>query len=351
MIFLFALGAGSKLAKPAKRNRATAPCISHGKLPFFAGGHVMGKYIHLWTDFGFKKVFGEEPNKDLLISFLNTLLPAKHQIAELEFSRNEWQGVTAADPKAILGMHCKTPAGTYFLVELQKAKQNWFKDRSLYYASFPIQEQGQKGDWDYRLQAVYAIGILDFIFDDADKGEVIHTVQLKNQNNQVFYDKLTFIYLTLPNFGKTLDELTTLRDKWLFVFQHLSELDSLPDVFKEAVFAKLFHIAELTAFEPQERAAYQASLKYYRDLKNVIDTAFGEGREEGRAAGREVGFEDGREEGRQKQSAAVLQMLLRQRFGTIPERAMAAMVKADLTQLETWLQRVLTAQQLAEVFD
>lgn len=302
----------------------------------------MGKYINLFTDFGFKKVFGEEPNKDLLISFLNTLLPAKHQIATLEFSRNEWQGVSMPDRKAIFDLHCKTPDGSYFLVELQKAKQNFFKDRSLYYASFPIQEQGQKGDWDFRLQAVYTIGILDFIFDDADKGEVIHTVQLKNQHNQVFYDKLTFIYLTLPNFGKTLDELLSLQDKWLFVFRHLDELDSLPEVLKEAVFAKLFQIAELTAFEPQERAAYQASLKYYRDLKNVTDTAFGEGREEGRA--------EGLEQGRQKQSVAVLQMLLRQRFGAIPDEVLTAMDKAEIAQLEMWIQRVLTAQQLAEVF-
>jgi predicted transposase/invertase (TIGR01784 family) len=120
----------------------------------------MGKYIDLFTDFGFKKVFGEEPNKDLLISFLNTLLPAKHQIAELEYSRNEWQGVSALDRKAIFDLHCKTLDGTYFLVELQKAKQNYFKDRSPYYASFQIQEQGQKGEWDFCLQAVYTIGIL-----------------------------------------------------------------------------------------------------------------------------------------------------------------------------------------------
>ncbi|WP_338848728.1 Rpn family recombination-promoting nuclease/putative transposase [Massilia sp. W12] len=306
----------------------------------------MGKYINLFTDFGFKKVFGEEPNKDLLISFLNTLLPAKHQIASLEFSRNEWQGVSMLDRKAIFDLHCKTPDGSYFLVELQKAKQNFFKDRSLYYASFPIQEQGQKGDWDYRLQAVYTIGILDFIFDEADKHDVIHTVQLKNQHNQVFYDKLTFIYLTLPNFSKTLEELHTLQDKWLFVFRHLDELESLPDVLQEEVFVKLFQIAELIAFEPQDRAAYQASLKYYRDLKNVTDTAYDEGRAEGRAVGRE----EGREEGRQKQSAAVLQMLLRQRFGAIPEQAMTAIAQADNAQLELWLARVLTAQQLAEVF-
>ncbi len=152
----------------------------------------MGKYCHLLTDFGFKKVFGEEPNKDLLISFLNTLLPAHQQIAELEYSRNEWQGVSAVDRKAIFDLHCKSADGKYFLVELQKAKQKWFKNRALYYASFPIQEPWQKGEWDFRLQAMYTIGILAFIFDDADHGDVVHTVLLKNQDDKVFfYDKLT----------------------------------------------------------------------------------------------------------------------------------------------------------------
>ena len=87
----------------------------------------MDKYINLFTDFGFKKVFGEEPNKDLLISFLNTLLPAKHQIAELEYSRSEWQGVSAVDRKAIFDLHCKTPDGTYFIVELQKPSKTTSK--------------------------------------------------------------------------------------------------------------------------------------------------------------------------------------------------------------------------------
>jgi predicted transposase/invertase (TIGR01784 family) len=241
----------------------------------------MEKYINLFTDFGFKKVFGEEPNKDLLISFLNTLLPERHQIAELDYSRNEWQGVSALDRKAIFDLHCKAPDGTYFIVELQKAKQNYFKDRSLYYASFPIQEQGQKGNWDFRLQAVYTVGILDFVFDDADKGEVVHTVQLKNQQNQVFYDKLTFIYITLPNFRKTLEQLETLQDKWFFVFRHLPEQDDIPAALQESIFKKLFHVTELLAFKPQEREAYQASLKYYRDLNNVIDTAYGDGFEKG----------------------------------------------------------------------
>lgn len=258
----------------------------------------MEKYINLLTDYGFKKVFGEEPNKDLLISFLNSLLPARHQIADLEYSRSEWQGVSVAERRAVMDLHCKAPDGTSFIVEVQKAKQNWFKDRSVYYASFPIQQQAvQGGTWDYRLSAVYSIGVLDFVFDDDDKKDVVHTVKLKNHRNEVFYDKLTFIYLTLPNFNKTLDELDSMLERWLYLFRHLPKLQEMPPRWHEIVFSKLFQIAEVVKLPPDERLAYENSLKSYRDLKNVTDSAFDEGKEIGIAEGKEIGIAEGKEIG------------------------------------------------------
>ncbi len=158
----------------------------------------------------------------------------------------------------------------------------------MFYASFPIQQQAQKGEWDFKLAAVYSIGILDFIFDDADKDDVVHKVQLKDHRNQVFYDKLTFIYLTLPNFKKTLDQLTSLQDKWLYVFRHLPDLEEIPAKWQERVFTKLFHIAELVAMGPKALAAYELSLKYYRDIKNVTDTAFGDRLQLGRQESMEL---------------------------------------------------------------
>lgn len=247
---------------------------------------MQDKYINPFTDFGFKKLFGEEPHKELLISFLNTLLPAKHQIQDLQYTRNEQQGTTSLDRKAIFDLNCVSPTGERFIVELQKAKQNYFKDRSLYYATFPIQEQAQRGDWDYKLSAVYTVGILDFVFEeDRNDKEVVHFIQLKNQNGRVFYDKLTFIYLTLPHFTKTLDGLQDVRDKWLYIFKHLHELQEIPPVLHERVFLKLFEAAQIACFNPTERQAYEDSLKYYRDLKNVTDTAWEEGLLEGMEKG------------------------------------------------------------------
>lgn len=85
-------------------------------------------------------MFGEEPNKDLLISFLTTLLPEKHQVVELTYTKNEYQGINASDRKVIFDLNCMSPSGERFIVELQRVKQLYFKDRSLFYSTFAIQE-------------------------------------------------------------------------------------------------------------------------------------------------------------------------------------------------------------------
>lgn len=246
------------------------------------------KYINPFTDFGFKKLFGSEPNKELLIDFLNqVVLPEQHRITELSYTRNEHLGAKELDRKAIFDLYCIGKNGERFIVEMQKAKQNYFKDRSVFYASFPIQEQAKRGEWDFQLTEIYTVGVLDFVFsEDADEKEVRHEVKLKDQNGRVFYKKLTFVYLEMPHFTKTEEELETTYDKWLYVLKHLPYLDSKPKALQEKVFDQLFAAAEIARFTPDEMNAYEQSLKYYRDLKNVIDTAIMEGRIEGEMKGR-----------------------------------------------------------------
>ena len=245
------------------------------------------KYINPFTDFGFKKIFGTELNKDLLIDFLNeVILPPHKRIKELTYRSSEHLGRTEADRKAIFDLYCISTEGERFIVEMQKAKQNYFKDRSVFYSTFPIQEQAEVGDWNYRLSPVYMAGILDFTFDDEEEKEVRHEVMLKNQKGKIFYKKLTFIYLEMPNFTKTAEELESNYDKWLYVLKHLPNLAERPDVLQEQVFQKLFEAAEIAKFNPTERQLYEDSLKTYRDLKNVIDTARYDAKIEGKIEGR-----------------------------------------------------------------
>ena len=251
---------------------------------------LQDRYISLLTDFGFKRIFGTEPNKRLLIDFLNTILPPHHHIQELSFRNTEQLGSTPIDSlrdgkaerKAIFDIYCQAQSGERFIVEIQKAKQNFFKDRSIYYATFPIQEQALKGEWDYELSAIYTVGVLDFIFDDHKTDKTfLHVVELKNQRCEVFYKKLKFIYIELPKFTKSLDELDSHFEKWMFLLRHLAELNDRLQRLEEGIFPELFAAAEIANFSPTEQETYQNSLKYYRDMNNVVDTARQEGRKEG----------------------------------------------------------------------
>ncbi len=260
------------------------------------------KYVNPFTDFGFKKIFGEEASKHLLRDFLNTLLPKSNQIIQLTFKNTEKLGTNAIERKAIFDVYCENEQGEKFIVELQKAKQNYFKERTIFYSTFPIREQAEKHGWNYSLKAVYCIGILDFTFDDyesePDRSEVVHTIKLKNQHGKIFYDKLTYIYLEMPNFKKKEEELCNRLDQWLYFIKNLEDLNSIPAVFKDEVFTEAFNKAELAKFSYSEMNQYENSLKTYRDLKGVIDTAYDDGKSEGKLEGIKEGIEKGFIEGK-----------------------------------------------------
>ncbi len=268
------------------------------------------KYLNPFTDYGFKKLFGEPVNKNLLLDFLNELLREEQgEITDLTYLKNEHLGSSEVDRKAIFDLYCENERGEKFIVELQKTKQNFFKDRSLYYATFPIQEQAERGDWNYQLKAVYTVAILDFVFDQ-DKHEpekYRYDVKLTDTDTQrVFYDKLTFIYLEMPKFNKTAEQLASRFEKWLYLLRNLNRLERIPEQLREKVFEQAFETAEIARFNPAQRLDYEDSLKYYRDLKNSLDTAFDDGREEGLAKGEEIGLAKGLQLSQQKAEEARL---------------------------------------------
>jgi predicted transposase/invertase (TIGR01784 family) len=291
---------------------------------------LQDRYISLLTDFGFKRIFGTEPNKRLLLDFLNTILPAHHHIQDLSFKNTEHLGSTQIDRKAIFDIYCQAQNGERFIVEIQKAKQNFFKDRSIYYATFPIQEQALKGEWDYELSAVYTVGVLDFIFDDHKTDDTfLHVVELKNQRCEVFYKKLKFIYIELPKFTKSLDQLENHFDKWMFLLRHLAELTDRPQPLQEGIFPELFAAAEIANFSPTEQETYQNSLKYYRDMNNVVDTA----RQEGEKEGIQKGIDLERSRLLERQRSLLLRLLSRT-LGAIPDRSQTQISQLSPERLE-----------------
>lgn len=247
------------------------------------------KYINPFTDYGFKRLFGEEPNKDLLLDFLNELLKEEQgRITELSYLPNEKLPISVGDRRAIFDIYCTNEKGEQFIVEIQKAEQSrnfGIKDRTIFYSTFPIQEQARNKDrfWNFELKAIFTIGILDFAFEESDIDKYRHNVKLTElETKNVFYDKLTYIYLEMPKFIKNETELVTRFDKWMFILKNLPKLDRIPKELKESIFLKLFETAEISKLNPEEYRQYEASVNAYRDIFNIKSTYLEKGKIEGR---------------------------------------------------------------------
>ena len=247
------------------------------------------RYISLLTDFGFKRIFGTDPNKELLVNFLNSLFDGEEVIKDVKYLNSENVGDVYTERKAIFDVYCENEKGEKFIVEMQNAYQTYFKDRSLFYSTFPIREQAPKGsDWNFCLKKVYVVALLNYRMSDEafDSSDTIHTIALMDtKTNKVFNAKLMFKYVEVGRFDKTDDELISLSDKWMYVLKNLSRLDNRPSSLREKIFTKLFDAAAIARFTPTELREYEDSLKAYRDIKNSLDTAKEEGRAEGRAEG------------------------------------------------------------------
>lgn len=238
----------------------------------------MAKYLNPYTDFGFKKLFAEEANKDLLIDFLNQLLPEHHQIAELQFKNTEQLPDVPLERKAIFDISCVSVTGEHFIVEMQKAKLRFFKDRSVFYVTFPIREQAKKGDWLFKLAPVYFIAILDFVYDEAEEMQKFRRdVALRDQDGDMFFDKLHFKFLQMPLFTKQEHELETHFDKWIYFLKNLENFDHIPAILNEPIFQRAFKTAELANLSQEQFTAYEQNLLDYLGVKAAMVTAWEDG--------------------------------------------------------------------------
>jgi predicted transposase/invertase (TIGR01784 family) len=208
---------------------------------------VEERYISLLTDFGFKRIFGTAMNKDLLICFLNSLFNGRQVVKDVSYLNPEHVGDVYTDRRAIFDVYCEGENGEKFIVEMQNAYQTYFKDRALFYSTFPIREQAPKGsEWDFRLNHVYTVALLNFSMneDAFDKEKIRHHVQLcDTATHKVFYDKLEYIYVEISKFNKPLEELDTLYEKWLYALKNLYKLTQRPKELCDKVFDRLFQDA------------------------------------------------------------------------------------------------------------
>ena len=259
------------------------------------------EFINPFTDFGFKRIFGQEINKDLTIDFLNLLLDGERHITDLTINNPEMQPETEAERLVVFDLYCESDDGTQFIVEMQAARQNFFLDRSLYYQSRAIVAQGEKGkNWCYDLQPVYGIFFMDFTMSECS-GFRTDVALMNMKTNKVFNPKLRQIYLEMPRFTKEAHECENDFERWLYLIKNMKMLKRMPFKAQRAVWDKLLEVADVASLNKDEKALYDRALKNYRDYHSIMETAQMDGHKagwkEGHEAGLKAGLKEGREEG------------------------------------------------------
>ena len=239
---------------------------------------IKAKYINLMVDWSFKRVFGTEVNKDILIEFLKVIFP-QFAITDITYIPTEQLGIMEEDRKAIFDVLCKTEDGKTFLVEMQRGAQEHFFERALYYTSFPIMKQGKKAiakeeekgkdPWDFSLDGVFFLGVLDFKYEQDEMTE--HRYQLlETKTLKRMTDKLEFVFVEVAKFNKREDELETDLDKWLYLLKNMSTLLERPAALRDRVFGRLFDVAEYARLDDEERKKYVEAMNTTRDTFNMI---------------------------------------------------------------------------------
>jgi predicted transposase/invertase (TIGR01784 family) len=262
-------------------------------------------FIDPFADWAFKRLFASEESKPILIGLLNHIFKGKKCITNIEYGKTDYPGEHAEEGGAVFDITCTDADGTKFIIEIQRGWQENFIERGLFYISRAISDQAPKGNrkgWAYDIKEVYLIAFLeDFRLPGTPKSEYIQNICLANRKTgEIFYDKMSLIFIEMLNFVKKPEELDTDLDRWLYALKHLTEFEDRPDYLTGPEFDQLFNLAEYANLTREEREMYNASMKYKWDNQNVRDYAAKKGREEGLEQGLQEGLQQGLQEGLQE---------------------------------------------------
>ncbi|MFV0505946.1 MAG: PD-(D/E)XK nuclease family transposase [Bacteroidales bacterium] len=237
-----------------------------------------GRYLNPLSIFGFRRLFDIKQNKDILISFLNTLVvkqSTEHHIKDISYKPAEYVPPFETEEDTALYFCCEGQNGARFIVKFQKQLEHLFNKYKIYYLQSLFNYRIGVGPWRFSPDAIYSIGILDFMLEysedksknkPSDKSKVLHQLMIRNVKDGTpfpFFDNRAYIFLEMPSFNKSEHELETELDKWLFILKNISSLQEIPPSFQEPVFKKAFDALDSTKLQPAETLAYHESLKKY----------------------------------------------------------------------------------------
>ena len=250
------------------------------------------KYLNLLTDFGFKKMFGEE-NKKFLIAFLNSILAERvGTIVDLTYLNTEQLGENPKEKKMVYDIYCTTSDNEHIIVELQIGGQSYYGERAFTYVSRLVSKEAKRGERKYHIPPIYSINILDFrmtVFND--RSNYFWEIQLKDQKNRIFLPQIKFFFIELCTFARLFkkSEYRESLHRWLYTIKNMGEESTRECPFDDPIFQDFFEQGKVDKLTTMEKEDYAKSILEYQEVKDTIEYereyARNEGREEGLAEG------------------------------------------------------------------
>jgi predicted transposase/invertase (TIGR01784 family) len=241
------------------------------------------QFINPFLDKSFKRIFGQDANKSLLIDFLNNLLVGERHIVDLVYRDKEQVPESKEGHSTIYDICCQTDTGDYIIVEMQNRNEPLFINRTVYYTAQAIERQGRiANDWHYDIKAVYCIAFMNFTNPQLEPKVRVDAAICDIKTGKQISGLLRFVYLQLPLFKKTADECETFFERWLFVLKNMDILNELPKAFQCEAFKKLKEVTDIASMTEEERITYENTLRNYRDAIMTIESSKNEGRAEER---------------------------------------------------------------------
>ena len=269
---------------------------------------TIGRYVNILLDEWFKKILGSSKNKDII---LQELIPER-EIVDIEYNRKpvRKRNVFKDCHDAFFDVECVDGYGTRFVVEMQRAYQEHFHDRALFYSTFPLQEQvlargkdadkePESHDLHFDYPPVYVVSFLNFSFHPFSERIVYRYDLRERESGELMTDRVNFIFLEMTNYKRGYEEPhpeDSFAEKLSWAFTHMSSLTERPVALMEEVFAKIFEACEVRALDAEERKEYRKDMTTQWDIDDIANTRYWEGKAEGKVEDARAMLADGMKE-------------------------------------------------------
>ena len=279
----------------------------------------LAPFVNLRSDVGFKAVFADRNNKDILIGVLNQILPPEARIEDIkEYSDREQRRDVPYGKKTVLDLVCVDKDDRTFVVEMQASEEDFFFERCVYYASGLYHLELSDGVRYKGLRPVYVVSFLNYRLrhDDESLWDTDHFIShwrfTEKRTGMVADQTISVIFVEMTLFTKTLEECVTEFDRLFYIFKNSDGFQRIPEWIEEAggISRRLAEACEVAAFDKEKKLKYeidkmnewdilaQREFAERKGLEEGLQKGLQEGREEGLEQGREEGLEQGREETR-----------------------------------------------------